>query len=110
MKIILADRGRGKSLEAIKLSAKTGATIICMNNNLIEHYEKTAYNMKLEIPKPVTYLKFLNGKQMDGAGIKSVIIDDLDCMLRTVFQLDRRGIYLDAITMNAQNVKMELES
>lgn len=77
MDIILKNRGHGKTVDLIRLSAQTGYPIVCANPNIVELKAK---ELHLEIPEPITTKELYQMKSKpDG-----VYIDELGIILERV--------------------------
>ena len=82
MNIIYKSRGKGKTTELVKISAKTNMPIICMNTN---HIKFVAKELDLIIPEPIaiknykpnTYEKVLVD---DAEYVLQYLIGKIDCM------------------------------
>ena len=91
MKIIRTDRGRGKTTELIKQSAKDGSYILCMNKGNARHIYDMAKKMNFNIPYPITVA------DLPLRGFKgSVLIDEVDYILPRLI-----GAEVDIITTSA---------
>ncbi|MGD1319180.1 hypothetical protein [Chryseobacterium sp. 2R14A] len=77
MKVIVKPRGKGKTTELIKLSAQTGAYIICQDMRNADAIMRHAHELNLNIPCPITFYDFDN-RMYFGAGIKGFLFDNLD--------------------------------
>lgn len=93
MKVIYKERGKGKTEELIKQSAKNGGYIVCQSMTLAEGILYRARKLGLKIPTPITYREFLDGRYC-GRGIKSFLIDDADMLLQYM-----TNVKIEAITM-----------
>ena len=80
--VVVGDRQSGKTTKLIKLSAKTGATIICSSRNAARHTIAIAKHLKLTIPTPQTYDWLLSGQSLGYDYSNGVLLDDIDLFLR----------------------------
>ena len=91
MKIIRTERGKGKTTELIKQSARDWSYILCMNKVNAHHIFDMAREMGLDIPFPIT------PSDLPLRGFKgSVLVDEIDYILPTLI-----GTQVDAITTSA---------
>ena len=77
MKIIIQERATGKTTELIKMSAKTGDTIVCIHWAAVHHTKGLANSLCLQIPEPITFSNLINGN-FDKKNTKGFLIDDLN--------------------------------
>ncbi len=80
MKVIKLDIGKGKTTKAIKLAAKGHYHIVCVNNKECDRVSKQAYEMELDIPSPISFLKFTNGL-FDPSKVRGFVIDNADILI-----------------------------
>lgn len=82
---VIGGRGTGKTLELIKLSARSKATIICLDRNRADSVERLAEFYKYDIPKPLTFadLPVVNNAHRLPTG-SQVILDDADGFLERI--------------------------
>ena len=92
MRKILKPRGDGKTTDLIHMSHETGAYIVCRSQETCSMISAMAREQNLDIPFPITYQEFLDGKY--GMWISGFLIDDVDELLQ---RLSRAPIA--AITM-----------
>ena len=91
MKIIRTEKGKGKTTELIKQSARDWSYILCMNKENAHYIYDMAREMGFDIPYPITIA------ELPFRGFKgSVLIDEIDCILPTLV-----GTQVDAITTSA---------
>ena len=95
MKIITGCRDAGKTTELIKLAAQDFLYIVCANNSRVEYVMDLAKKMELDIPFPITFQEFLNGRFGRGQHLSGFAIDDVDQLLREV----ARGTPVKAISL-----------
>lgn len=94
MKIIMLERGKGKTTELVKMSAETQTYILTATKQNVRHICQIADDLGLNIPYPITVNEYLDGKLKESF-IKSILIDDVDCVLRSIFNT----VQIDAITL-----------
>jgi len=75
MKIIGRKRLTGKTMELIRMSARSGAVIACVGGDQVREVKELAKKLKLDIPEPTTHLSL---KRNQGRGLKAVLIDDVE--------------------------------
>lgn len=78
MSVVRMLRGGGKTTLAIEESARTGAVIACMTQDICNKVERAAKEMGLSIPKPISHECLLSGRCWTGRRISGFIIDDAD--------------------------------
>ncbi|ACD24501.1 replicase [Clostridium botulinum] len=78
MKIIRANRGKGKTTELVKHSNKEWKYIICKDRQRVELIVKTSQKLGLDIPFPITVAEL----PLRSPFIKSVLIDDIEDVLQ----------------------------
>lgn len=83
MKIYCAERGKGKTTKAIKLSIKYQMPIICINNHHRTYIKQRAKEMGILSKLPEPLLKEEVHKKIIGSRV-GLIIDGLDDFLRTI--------------------------
>lgn len=95
MKIIKRKRQSGKTTELIRLCAENGGYIVCRSDNMASAIQDQAGEMGLDIPFPLTYTEFIEGKYY-GAGVRKIYIDDAEALLEKM----AHGVELEAITIS----------
>ena len=75
MKIIRADRGKGKTTELVKISNREWKYIVCRDKQRVDVIVETANKLGLDIPFPITVRELPINQ---GSYIKSVLIDDIE--------------------------------
>jgi hypothetical protein len=93
MKVICRDTGKGKTKKLIELASKEDGYIVCLNHKEAYRISQQAIKMKKEIPFPLTFDEFLNGRFCAG-NIKSFYIDDVDMLLNII----SKNVPVNAIT------------
>ncbi len=78
--IIASESGSGKTDKCIRLSAKTGAYIVCPVTEDVRHIWDKAKEMRLSIPYPMTFYEWVESR-FYGCGVKGFIFDDIDRMV-----------------------------
>ena len=85
MNWIIKERGTGKTTELIKKSSETGYYIIVATRQNARNVFELARSMKIDIPFPITIDEYFRGDKMRGSYVKNVLIDDVDEILKTIF-------------------------
>lgn len=85
-KLIVKERGKGKTTELIKMSAEKGQYILVADENRRKHVANMAEKMGLHIPYPITLREALTCG-FHGTFIHNILIDDADDILRMIFQV-----------------------
>lgn len=93
MKLIIKERGMGKTTDLIRLSAETGQYILVADFNRARNVADMARKMGLNIPYPVTVCEGLK-EGFRGTFIRSILIDDADIVLQMVFHVGVTAITL----------------
>ena len=83
MKMIILEHGRGKTTELIKLSAKTGYYIVCINIEEVSRVVCLSKEMGMNIPFPLTFQEFSSG-QYYAKGIKGFLIDNAELFIQSL--------------------------
>ncbi len=86
MRYILKGRGLGKTTDLIRLSAKTGIPIICVNPDYVF---RQAIDLGLKIPNPISPYKLMTMIPKP----KIVYIDELGLVLKHII-----GCSIDIVT------------
>ncbi len=94
MRLICRGRAGGKTIEAIKCSAKIGAHIICFNDNERKRIVEMAREIDLDIPRPITFEEF-KSRAYCGKEVRRFVIDNVDEFLQSF-----TSIPIEAITLN----------
>lgn len=95
VKLLIGERGCGRTTAAIKLSAETGATIVVFQPHHVFGIEGMAKRMGLKIPKPVTFERLQTVGQHK---IQEIIIDDIGLIAERLFN----PFQIICITINAK--------
>lgn len=87
MKIICRKRGKGKTIELIKLCFEMNQKpnnltyILCPNRHNAYYIQTMAKEMKMNIPSPVTIIEFMES-YWSKSFIKNFLVDDIDrCLI-----------------------------
>lgn len=80
MKLISKPRRGGKTTELIKLSAETGAYIVCHSKQEAHRVQAVATRQGVNIPFPLSYGEFVN-RDYCGRGVSGLLIDNVEALL-----------------------------
>ena len=97
MKIIAKPRKSGKTVELIKMSAKSHSYIVCQNQRDSSRIFAMAKEKGLDINFPITYGEFINNRYC-GKGIKGFLIDDIDILIQYMC----RDAGIEAVTITTE--------
>ena len=78
MKIIRADKGKGKTTELVKISNREWKYIVCRDTQRVDVIVETANKLGLDIPFPITIKELPISRR---SFIESVLIDDAEDIL-----------------------------
>lgn len=95
MRIISGNKGSGKTTELIYKSADLGIPIIAPTSIMAQIILKTAKQMGVDIPEPVS-INFVVDK---GRGARKYLVDELDLCLKQL------GISAEYVTLCHEEVK-----
>ena len=109
MKVIVGNRGSGKTRKLVELSARMNRTILVASKELVRTTFQMAQDLGLDISMPMTYNEFMNAKQDAILGkkmlIEGVILDDANVFVEYML---RSPVIAMAVTSNDAEVKMIL--
>jgi len=97
MRILYSKRGTGKTREAISIASKTSSHIVCEGKKRASEVFSMAKEMGMDIPFPLTYDEFVEGR-FYGMSVKSFVIEDVDLLI----QRFARGIPVKLITITRE--------
>lgn len=81
MRLIIKDRGTGKTTGLIYASEATGYPIATANEVMVENIKKLAAEMNCNIPEPVTFWELQNGRCKGNRLYDTVLIDEVEYIL-----------------------------
>ena len=107
MKIIRADRGKGKTIALIKQAARDKSYILCHSRSAAKYIYDTALSMGLNIPYPITVDDIpLRGYRGD------ILIDEIDYILPQLLGAQVNTITtsasIDTLDNNRSEIKINL--
>ena len=82
MEIYSGGRANGKTYKMTKLSAEKQIPIVCFSSHHLDHIKGMAKKMRINIPEPI---HFENVRRRVIGNRKGLIVDDLDILLRRIF-------------------------
>jgi len=85
MKILFKPRAAGKTTEAIKQAAKSGAYIVVTTIKEAQRVQRLAQEMGLHIRMPISFGEFMENRLM-GSYPTNIIVDNADMFLQMIFQ------------------------
>ena len=98
MEVIIKQKGGGKTTELIKMSAKNKDCIVCRDELEVSRILKEAKQMKLDIPRPISYYKFLQISYSADyeivQDIKGFLFDNVDAFLKNLTIVPIKAITL----------------
>lgn len=113
MELINGARGSGKTTELIKYAYRNNALILCHSCATWNYIIKRAKELKLDIIRPrifktyiesnhkIEYLKTINGNIVNNISNVKLVIDDIDCCLKSII---REGIDCVTGTIQVKNL------
>lgn len=105
MRLLIKDRGKGKTTGLIYASEATGFPIATGNEVMVEHIKQMAKEMNCNIPEPITFYE-LREKRL-GVVYNNVLLDEVTCILEDALN-DYLGTNVICATMS-DNLKIESE-
>lgn len=87
MIIYANSRKSGKTTEAIKLAASTHSVLVVANREMARLVERQSREMNYPV-RVISAEDFFNPKNRDGREKESVVIDELDIVLRKLFRCE----------------------
>ncbi len=98
MKVIVRDRGMGKTTELIRMSHESGCYIVCGTRDDVVRTFHQAQEMGLDIHFPLTYEEFLK-RQYHTGSIKGLLIDDVDRLIQHI-----AVVHVNAISVTGEGI------
>ena len=81
MRLLIKDRGKGKTTGLIYASEATGYPIATANEVMVENIKKLAAEMNCNIPEPATFWELQNGRCKGNHLYDTVLIDEVEFIL-----------------------------
>ena len=91
-KVLLADRGKGKTTALINMAKEYNGYIVCRDMKTCTMIHSMAIDNKISINFPITYDEFKTRRY--GFGCKKFFIDDVDSMIQGMSSLPVEAITL----------------
>lgn len=106
MKIILKERGQGKTTQLIQESASQleqgkNAIILCHSEPSVLYIKERAKDLNCQIPEPMTYANYVNGNYR-GLHIDSILIDNLDMFFKFIIPIPVGAFTFDSTTNDVE--------
>lgn len=77
MKLIIKDRGMGKTTQLIHTSEVTGYPIVASTEAIVNEIKKQAERIGCKIPEPMTVQELLHGKARGRHGYENILVDEV---------------------------------
>ena len=77
MKLIIKDRGMGKTTQLIHTSEITGYPIVASTEAIVNEIKKQAERIGCKIPEPMTVQELLHGKARGRHGYENILVDEV---------------------------------
>lgn len=97
MKVYYKEKGKGKTTELIKTAVKDFLYMVVKDNERAHQVFRQAKEMGLDIPFPITFREFVNGR-FYGSGVRGFAIDDVDMLVEYL----ARGRPVKAISLTKE--------
>lgn len=78
MRLLIKDRGKGKTTGLIYASEATGYPIATGNEVMVDHIKQMAKEMNCNIPEPITFYEL---KKLRDNSYSTVLLDEVTCIL-----------------------------
>lgn len=101
MKLILKNRGAGKTMDLIKESIETHAYIACMNRQECYRVHQVALASGFSMPFPLTHDDVINHR-FSGRGVKAILIDDVESFIQRVIGIGSTPVKTITFTCNEE--------
>lgn len=77
MKLIIKDRGMGKTTQLIHTSEITGYPIVASTEAIVNEIKKQAERIGCKIPEPMTVQELLHGKARGRHEYENILVDEV---------------------------------
>lgn len=84
MKLIIKNRGQGKTTQLIYTSEITRYPIVTTSHTSVELIKILAKELACNIPEPIAYTDLRNNKYRGNKNLGKVLVDDVDSILEEV--------------------------
>lgn len=84
MKLVIKNRGQGKSTQLIYTSEITRYPIVTTSHTSVELIKILAKELACNIPEPIVYTDLRNNKYRGNKNLGKVLVDDADIILEEV--------------------------
>jgi len=91
MEIIYKGRGKGKTLDLIRMASENNFDIVARDMKTVDYIFNLAKKHNLSISYPLTYHEFIS-KKYYGKGIKGFLIDDAEMLLQYLTNVPIKAI------------------
>lgn len=81
MRLLIKERGSGKTTGLIYASEATGYPIATANEAMVNHIKNIAAEMGCIIPEPVTFYELRNGKSRGMRLYDNMLVDEVESIL-----------------------------
>lgn len=86
MKLIVKDRGAGKTCMLIQTSAITGYPIACINKSEVRFLKEKAEMLGVNIPEPISFDELHNGSANGKPEYDKILVDNIDAVLNKIIK------------------------
>lgn len=86
MKLIVKDRGVGKTHMLVQVSYITGYPIVCFNNASARYIKEMAEKLGANIPEPISVDELRKGNSKSKRGYDKVLVDDINVFITKALQ------------------------
>lgn len=98
MRLLIKERGQGKTTGLIYTSEATGYPIVVATKVQADYTEDMAKRLKCNIPKPVTVRELREGRKRGSRIYENVLIDDVNIILNEALN-EYLGCTVECATM-----------
>lgn len=81
--IVSGARRTGRTTAMIRTAAESFAYIVCPDRRQVQHIQRMAQEMGVDILFPITWDDFVNGRYY-GRGVRGFVIDNLDLCIQSM--------------------------
>lgn len=91
MQVIVRPRQGGKTTEMLRMAAENFSYIVCPTRKDVDRLWQLARTLDVDIPHPITWDEFVQGRY-HLAGVGSFVIDDLDRCVQYMSHVEIKAI------------------